>query len=119
MFSEVSAGGGFSIQVFPFGEKQWGAIELNLIRSALTCESENMHLLGGDPVRDYYSSQQRISVKMEASSGSMIIFETFGDLEKWMKTKCNHLWPSCNYCGKRYTADEVTCSSCGGPRGDD
>lgn len=57
-------------------------------------------------------------MEIEAHEGSMMIFDTFQHLEDWMKKKCNKLWPNCPYCNVRYTADEVTCKSCGGPRGE-
>lgn len=57
-------------------------------------------------------------METEAESGELIMFDNYGFLEAWLKSRCNHLWPSCGYCGKRFVKDEVTCASCGAPRGE-
>lgn len=63
-------------------------------------------------------TRSRISMETEAHEGNILIFDTFEALDEWLKTKCNKLWPNCSYCGLRYTENEVTCSGCGGPRGE-
>lgn len=119
MFSQTTIGRGFSIQIFPFGETRWGAVELEILDSKLSFENDMMHLAGDSMIGSCFSRRQSIRMETEASSGNLMVFDTFALLEKWLKTKCNKLWPNCHYCGLRYVADEVTCSGCGGPRGDD
>lgn len=118
MLSETTFGRGFSLQIFPCGEKGWGAVELQVLDSKLSLDSEMWELPGDSSMRSFYRSRPTIKMEIEAESGELMMFETFEILEGWLKTRCNKLWPSCGYCGRRYVANEVVCSGCGGPRGD-
>ena len=111
-------GGGLGIQILPYGEKKWAVVELSIIDSSLTVKNDLMELRGDCSVMMSGYSRTSIKMETEAHSGELIVFDNFEALEGWLKTRCNKLWPNCGYCGLRYVADEVTCSGCGGPRGE-
>lgn len=112
-------GSGFSFQVFPAGEKGFIAVELAVLRSNLSIKNDIHNLAGDSMMSGCYSRFRSIKMETEANTGNLLHFETFDALNSWLKTKCNILWPCCNYCGRRYVEDEVVCSGCGGPRGEE
>lgn len=118
MLSQATFQRGVSLQIFPMGERAWGAIELKCLDSKLSIDRDCMYLPGDSNLRDMFSYRRSIKMEIEASDGEIMHFESFEILEKWLKTKCNKLWPNCGFCGRRYVADEVTCSGCGGPAGE-
>ena len=95
-----------------------GAVELDFQDAKLSCTQDVFQLPGCFSESLSCVRNQSIRMETEARRGSVLVFETFSALEKWLKSKCNKLWPSCPYCGRRYAADEVTCAGCGGPRGE-
>lgn len=119
--AEISSGG-LGIQILPYGEKQWAVIELQIIGSTLTVKNDIMELRGDCsvmvPTMGMAYSRQSIKMETEAHSGELYVFDGFDSLDRWLKTRCNKLWPRCNYCNLRYTGNEVVCSGCGGPRGE-
>lgn len=117
--SKSMFGRGLGIQILPYGENKWAVVELSIIDSTLSVRNDYMEFRGDCSVM-VASGYGRTSIRMEteAHSGELFVFDNFEALEGWLKTRCNKLWPNCEYCGLRYVADEVTCSGCGGPRGD-
>lgn len=118
MFNQLMVGRGISLQIFPYGEDKWGVIELNILDSKLTLADDYMEYPGEMMMIQNLYRRRSIKMETEASDGVMTIFDNFNALEGWLKTKCNKMWPNCGYCGRRFVANEVICTGCGGPRGE-
>lgn len=114
---KMALGRGLGIQILPYGINKWAVVELQIIDSALTVSNDFRQMPGDSMFSSYCSGNQSIKMETQASGGNLIVFDTFESLEDWLKTKCNELWPNCEYCGLRYVGNEVTCAGCGGPRG--